>query len=303
MYNDLNINSNTSLGDYRYGFNGMESDNEVKGEGNSYDFGARIYDSRVGRWLSGDPLESKYPFVSTYSYCLNNPVVLIDPNGEEPIKPRVGSRSDLIAELRKAGVDDFKSLMSWFGGGKYVKPDPNNENQNTIRYIYSESWGWLDMRHFAAAANYTEGMAATGHMVLDRGEGKEVDQSKSNDPTEKASAWGYEDLPSNLVGVYFETFLDSDMATGDDFLENLELYLEYLDVVENPLEAAPNEVFDDYLEYDDLRKRGVPQNYTYEPIEEHTTKERSGWVDEQIEEYLQEYIDGATTNRKEAQEK
>ena len=41
--------------DYRYGFNGKENDNEVKGNGNSLDFGARIYDPRLGRWMSPDP--------------------------------------------------------------------------------------------------------------------------------------------------------------------------------------------------------------------------------------------------------
>lgn len=40
---------------YRYGFNGKENDNEVKGTGNSVDFGARIYDPRIGRWLTTDP--------------------------------------------------------------------------------------------------------------------------------------------------------------------------------------------------------------------------------------------------------
>jgi hypothetical protein len=35
---------------YRYGFNGKENDGETKGEGNSYDFGDRIYDPRIGRW-------------------------------------------------------------------------------------------------------------------------------------------------------------------------------------------------------------------------------------------------------------
>jgi hypothetical protein len=35
--------------EYCFGFNGMEQDNEVQGQGNAYDFGARIYDSRLGR--------------------------------------------------------------------------------------------------------------------------------------------------------------------------------------------------------------------------------------------------------------
>lgn len=41
---------------YRYGFNGKENDNEVKGEGNLQDYGMRIYDPRLGRFLSVDPL-------------------------------------------------------------------------------------------------------------------------------------------------------------------------------------------------------------------------------------------------------
>ena len=49
---------------YRYGFNGMEKDDEVKGSGNSYDFGARMYDSRLGRWLSIDALSHVYVDVS-----------------------------------------------------------------------------------------------------------------------------------------------------------------------------------------------------------------------------------------------
>jgi len=75
-------NGNTS--EYKYGFNGMEKDDEIKNvEGSSYDFGARIYDPRVGRWLSVDPLESKYPSLSPYSFAGNNPILFVDPNGED----------------------------------------------------------------------------------------------------------------------------------------------------------------------------------------------------------------------------
>ncbi|MBS7566743.1 hypothetical protein KHS38_20225 [Mucilaginibacter sp. Bleaf8] len=45
-------------GTYRYGFNGKENDNEVKGTGNSINFGERMYDPRIGKWLSVD-LERK----------------------------------------------------------------------------------------------------------------------------------------------------------------------------------------------------------------------------------------------------
>ncbi|WPQ66307.1 RHS repeat-associated core domain-containing protein [Chitinophaga sancti] len=57
---------------YRYGFNGKENDNEVKGEGNQLDFGARGYDPRIGKFLSVDPLVEKYSSVSPYTFCLNS---------------------------------------------------------------------------------------------------------------------------------------------------------------------------------------------------------------------------------------
>jgi RHS repeat-associated protein len=67
---------------YRYGFNSMEKDDELKGSGNSYDFGARIYDPRVGRWLAVDPKTDYQPGWSTYKAFLCNPIVYIDPSGE-----------------------------------------------------------------------------------------------------------------------------------------------------------------------------------------------------------------------------
>ena len=51
---------------YRFGFNGMEKDNELKGVGNSLDFRERIYDSKLGRFLSVDTLTAQYPFYKPY---------------------------------------------------------------------------------------------------------------------------------------------------------------------------------------------------------------------------------------------
>ncbi len=88
---NLKIKHTNSDPDYRFGFNGMLRDDDVRdknapifaeeGLGNSYDFGARIYDPRAGRWLSLDPLMSKYPSVSSYIFTLNNPINFIDPDG------------------------------------------------------------------------------------------------------------------------------------------------------------------------------------------------------------------------------
>lgn len=73
-------------GSYRFGFNGQEKDDEVKGEGNQQDYGMRIYDPRLGRFLSPDPLivyGKKYPELSTYQFASNTPIVAIDIDGLE----------------------------------------------------------------------------------------------------------------------------------------------------------------------------------------------------------------------------
>jgi RHS repeat-associated protein len=70
---------------YGFSFNGKERDNETYGEGNAYDFGARIYDPRLGRWLAVDPLSAKYPYASPYNFVLNSPLIAIDEDGEDVI--------------------------------------------------------------------------------------------------------------------------------------------------------------------------------------------------------------------------
>jgi RHS repeat-associated protein len=72
--------------EYRFRFNGKENDSETYGDGNALDFGARIYDSRLGRWMSCDPLQAEYTSLSPYNYTSNNPIFFVDPDGKK-IKP------------------------------------------------------------------------------------------------------------------------------------------------------------------------------------------------------------------------
>ena len=78
-------NRHGSEGSYRYGFNGKERLDEMEGDGNVYDFGARLLDVRLGRWMSRDALESKYPMDSPYQFAGNSTLVVIDPDGNEKI--------------------------------------------------------------------------------------------------------------------------------------------------------------------------------------------------------------------------
>lgn len=75
--------SGSIVSGYRYGFNGKENDNEVKGEGNQQDYGMRIYDPRVGRFLSVDLISKKYPNLTPYQFASNTPIQAIDQDGLE----------------------------------------------------------------------------------------------------------------------------------------------------------------------------------------------------------------------------
>lgn len=68
---------------YRYGFNGKENDNDIKGEGNQQDYGMRIYDPRLGKFLSVDPITASYPQLTPYQFASNSPIAGIDLDGLE----------------------------------------------------------------------------------------------------------------------------------------------------------------------------------------------------------------------------
>ena len=64
----------------------------------------RHYHPTLSIWLSVDPMSDKYPGVSPYVYCGNNPVVFKDPNGRE--------------------IGDFFSM-----NGKYLGNDGNSDDK------------------------------------------------------------------------------------------------------------------------------------------------------------------------------
>lgn len=69
--------------DYRFGFQGQEMDNEIKGEGNSLNFEFRMDDPRVGRFFARDPMEKSYPWNSPYAFSENRVIDGIDLEGLE----------------------------------------------------------------------------------------------------------------------------------------------------------------------------------------------------------------------------
>jgi len=88
---------------YKSAFNGKEKETEFN-EG-VYDFGARLYDGRLGRWMSVDPLIKKYPFNSPYCANDNNPIYLKDFDGRDAIVTVEGNTISISTVIHIYGKD------------------------------------------------------------------------------------------------------------------------------------------------------------------------------------------------------
>lgn len=77
------FNRKEDAGVYRYGFNGYENDDEVKGNGNHLDFGNFGYDTRLGRRWNIDPVVKTHE--SPYAAFANNPIWFVDVNGMDTL--------------------------------------------------------------------------------------------------------------------------------------------------------------------------------------------------------------------------
>ncbi len=75
----VDLKYNTSQFETPFKFNGKEKDTET-GYNN---YGARYYSDYLSIFLSVDPMSDKYPHLSSYAYCANNPIMLIDPDGRD----------------------------------------------------------------------------------------------------------------------------------------------------------------------------------------------------------------------------
>jgi len=106
---------------YRFGFNGKESDGEIKGDGNSLDFGARVYDSRLGRWLSPDYLTKKSTWLSPYVFAGNHPITSIDLNGygEDEVATNPAVKTNILIII-PATSEEVNSTMPGPHGDWYV---------------------------------------------------------------------------------------------------------------------------------------------------------------------------------------
>tara|TARA_R110002072_G_scaffold287464_4_gene453140 strand:- start:13581 stop:14549 length:969 start_codon:yes stop_codon:yes gene_type:complete len=119
--------ANTS--DYRYGFQGQEMDDEIKGEGNSVNYTFRMHDPRVGRFFTLDPLFRDYPWNSPYAFSENKTIAYIELEGLE---------SFFASDLTYLGsLDGPFSKRIYIVNDKDLQKDVIKTTQNLNRFKYS----------------------------------------------------------------------------------------------------------------------------------------------------------------------
>lgn len=119
---------------YRFAFNGKEKTDEWNGEGNSYDYGFRIYDPRIGKFLSVDPLAGKFPYYTPYQFAGNKPIWALDLDGLEDVVYWVTlNRNGTCAFIKETGYD---ILGKGVQHGTYVHVTRTGGNLKDETYQY-----------------------------------------------------------------------------------------------------------------------------------------------------------------------
>ncbi len=87
-----------SGGAYRYGFNGKENDKDFGNGQLIQDYGFRLYNPAIGKFLSVDPLTASYPWYTPYQFAGNKPIIAVDLDGaeEQIVITRQGSEKETI---------------------------------------------------------------------------------------------------------------------------------------------------------------------------------------------------------------
>jgi RHS repeat-associated protein len=256
---------------YRYAYNGMETDPEVKGEGNSYTTEFRQYDPRLGRWLSLDPLRMKYPYISPFVAFNNNPIFFVDPNGGEPNVAQATTIEGFIQYLKDNKLTTVKDIYDHLKANSTVAP----------RYIYTPDKGWMDLNHVFCVMVWGAGSTT----LLEPASGQGFIRDMLLGDGAASSYYSYEDLPSNYVGDDLRSRLILLEKEKGKNLEGDELYsfiLNNLPASVNPNEAPNYTFIPADKDRDALIKNGqvqvltpsqlktgkyVPQNFTKEPFD------------------------------------
>ncbi|MEX6686185.1 RHS repeat-associated core domain-containing protein [Danxiaibacter flavus] len=200
------VNRYLNTDKYRYGFNGKEMDNDIKAKANAYDFGARIYDPRIGTFTSVDPYAGMFSSETPYMFAGANPVNMTDYNGMFKISPFFVKRYPTLAKYlgtilpalqrnttirdewiysmrfeKGLGIKIWNELLT-YGSGPYITPfRPDEEFKGGLQgqlnvFAFGQARGGREGDIYGYPDNLSIGFSFFDDLeaALKSGDGKEI---------------------------------------------------------------------------------------------------------------------------------
>ena len=255
-------------GEYRYGFNGKELDTDM--DGNNYDYGFRIYNPLIGRFLSVDPLQKKYPWYTPYQFAGNDVIRNSDLDGKEPwlrntIETISKNRSGITAVSASFTAEEFGVLS--VARGMAVDPKGNVLIFDQKGGLAALQFGFSTNAGLGVSANYTwynngvpslksllgggsSGGSSKGwKTIVSFGVGDEY-QNGENVGSTISIGLGYSALP--IGGVYQQTNTTGIILTGPEY-----------DKVYNDNQNAIKQANSDMIDYNSKQADGAGVGGTF----------------------------------------
>ena len=227
-------------------FSAKEKDSET---GLSY-FGSRYYSSDLSIWLSVDPMSDKYPSLSPYVYCANNPIRLVDPNGEDIIfvDENTGKVSILTIPFGKdillcqhgkkieseslSGSGVFrKSMHLYRTDGTLLSGMSKSDAKKIFNFMADNTnveWGYMETSNDDGTSSFMVGSAHSNETeslvygeAMSTKEGSVVRYDHNHLRTDRESTSGWPSTPSTKAK---ESYVDTD-AWSDLMQRNPEITL------------------------------------------------------------------------------
>ena len=143
----------TGTGGYRYGYNGKEKDNNGELGLTSYDYGFRIYNPGIARFLSEDPLKSHYPMLTPYQFASNSPIQNIDIDGLEGFQYTLNVKLTDGSVVAMAKVVEVNVYVAVTQNTRSVMGYSVGDGGRLKGYL---DQGFLNVRHKDGSTNFTD---------------------------------------------------------------------------------------------------------------------------------------------------
>ncbi|UCH14968.1 MAG: RHS repeat-associated core domain-containing protein [Bacteroidales bacterium] len=140
---DYNTAANGDYTENKYLYNSKELQDDMLASKKLdwYDYGARMYDPQICSFISVDLLAEKYASISPYSYCANNPIIYIDPDGQRIVLAgnsefqaevwkymvSLAMNSETGYEQLKSAIESDKTLVIYAGNDNEVRWGSNGD--------------------------------------------------------------------------------------------------------------------------------------------------------------------------------